>query len=432
MTPLVLSCLVLAADPPPAADPKPVPVTREDVKQALEDHKKARPRLPLPPADGPAARVNNGRFRAYYLPPEFRDFGFSRDPDPAMTLDNTYKVKLFWVSSRMNNCYYCLGHQEHKLTAAGVTDDDIAVLDGDWGGFPDKERAGLVFTRKLTVAPYALGPDDVKELTRFYTPAQAFEITVTVAGYNAMNRWTDGLNIPAEDDGAFFARQGVKADLSTFKTPTSPKFKDTPSRIAPLPDGAVATGPTKLPKRPELEPREQVEAALRVARSRTPVLPLADAAAAKELWGADDPPAWVRLLATFPKGMKGRAAGLRAGMEKPAGLSPKLAAAIAWTAARQDRAWYALAVARDRLKGLGLSDDQVWALDAGRDLTDAEKAALAVAAKLAATPYRVTDADVEGLRKAYTDKQVAEIVHHVCNAAFFNRVTEAAKLPVDR
>ena len=44
----------------------------------------------------------------------------------------------------------------------------------------------------------------------------------------------------------------------------------------------------------------------------------------------------------------------------------------------------------------------------------------------------MTDEDVEGLRKLYKDKEVAEIVFHVCNAAFFNRVTETAKLPLDK
>ncbi len=107
MTPLLVPILLLApADPPPSAEPKPVPATREEEKAALEAYKKARPRLPMPPA-GEGRGVNNGRFRAYYLP-EFSSGGggFGRDPDPAMTLDNTFKVKLFWLTSRTNNCYY--------------------------------------------------------------------------------------------------------------------------------------------------------------------------------------------------------------------------------------------------------------------------------------------------------------------------------------
>ena len=105
MSPIVVSILLLAS----AADPQPhpVPPTRDGLKDELEKYKAARPRLPMPPADdGPTGRVNNGRFRSYYLPAELRDAGFGREPDPAMTLDNTFKVKLFWIASRTNNCFY--------------------------------------------------------------------------------------------------------------------------------------------------------------------------------------------------------------------------------------------------------------------------------------------------------------------------------------
>ncbi len=109
MTPLVLTALLMApAEPPPSADPKPVGATRDEFKALLEESKKARPRIPAPPPPAEGERnVNNGRFRAHYLP-EFSSGrnGFSREPDPAMTLDNTFKVKLFWITSRTNNCFY--------------------------------------------------------------------------------------------------------------------------------------------------------------------------------------------------------------------------------------------------------------------------------------------------------------------------------------
>ena len=108
MTAFVLTALLLApAEPPSSGEPKPVPATRDELKAALEGSKTARPRLPMPPAEEGARGVNNGRFRQHYLP-EFSSGrgGSGREPDPAMTLDNTFKVKLFWITSRTNNCYY--------------------------------------------------------------------------------------------------------------------------------------------------------------------------------------------------------------------------------------------------------------------------------------------------------------------------------------
>jgi alkylhydroperoxidase family enzyme len=362
--------------------------------------------------------VNNGAFRAYYLPAELRDSGFAREPDPAMTLDNTFKVKLFWITSRANNCYNCLAHQEYKLLGAGVTDDDIAALDGNWLAATEKERAAYAFTKKLTHAPHQITKDDVEALKKHYTPAQVTEILVTVAGYNSTNRWTDGLNIPGETDGGRFKKEGVKADFSTFKTPTSEKYAKQQTLV----------GPVKLEARGALEARDVVEA--RWKDKREALLPLADAKTVADLW-TGDAPNWVALLANF-KSMKGRISGLKNAAEKGA-LPAKLKGQIAWVAARQDRAWYALAVARKQLLTAGVSEDDIWKLDGDRKhLTEGEQAALALAETLAAAPWKVTDEMVERCRKSYKDAEVAEIVYRACNAAFFDRVTETARLPLDK
>lgn len=427
MTPLILALFAFAADPAVRDVPKPVPATRLEIKAALEAHKAARPRLPLPKDDG-SSRVHNARFRAHYLPEDLRGGGFSRDPDPAMTLDPTFKVKLFWVTSRTNNCYYCLGHQEQKLAVAGVSDDDIAALDGDWTDFTAAQRAALAFSRKLTLQPHLVGTDDLAALKRHYQPIQVAEIVLTVAGYNATNRWTDGLNIPAEATGHFFRKANAKVDLKTFQTPTSPAFAGRPSRVAPLPTGRRQASPPAIAPRPPLESATEVEQRWQEARRRRAVLPLADREAAGRL--ADGAPQWARLLATFPVAGKARAAAYLACRDRGT-LPARLKALLAWTAARHDRAWYALDVARRQLEAVGISPTAAFALERAATLPAAERAALAFARKLTVAPAEVTDADVERLRQHYQDSEVAQIVHQICTAAFFNRVTEAARLPLD-
>ena len=61
-----------ADEPRPGAKPSPVPVTREDMKRALEDSKHSTPRLPLPPLTeeqkARAAEVlNDARRRIYSI-----------------------------------------------------------------------------------------------------------------------------------------------------------------------------------------------------------------------------------------------------------------------------------------------------------------------------------------------------------------------------
>jgi alkylhydroperoxidase family enzyme len=120
--------------------------------------------------------------------------------------------------------------------------------------------------------------------------------------------------------------------------------------------------------------------------------------------------------------------GLKNAAEKGA-LSPVLKGQIAWVAARQDRAWYALAVARDQLRKAGVTEDDVWKLDGDRKhLGEGDRAALELVGTLTAAPWKVTDEMVERCRKHFKDAEVAEIVYRACNAAFFDRVTEAARL----
>ena len=95
--------------------PLPVPLTRPEIKQYLEDLKFRKLRIPLPePTEGEKAKLGErgggyeGRLRAHYMPGGGgRGAGsFSREPDPNMSLDYAFKTMLFWVVSRTNNCHY--------------------------------------------------------------------------------------------------------------------------------------------------------------------------------------------------------------------------------------------------------------------------------------------------------------------------------------
>ncbi len=268
-----------AADSPASETPNPVAATRPELKEQLERSKHSHPRLPLPPPTaeeianakarggrGPMTGIiNNGRMRKMYLPAEVLGGGFSREPDPAMTLDNTFKTMFFWIVSRANNCTYCSGHQEVKLAGDGVKEETIAALDGDWSPFTDAERAAFAFTVKLTYEPNKLTDADIDRLRKHYTDLQILEIITAVGGFNAMNRWTGPLAIPQEDHRVYL-------------TPTPEPFKTMRSKVAPLPDGSAAATTMTCAKpadRGSLETRDQVEAALDACRKRTPRLPLA-------------------------------------------------------------------------------------------------------------------------------------------------------------
>jgi alkylhydroperoxidase family enzyme len=438
---LVAACpaMCLADDAPPSDSPASIAATRPELKEQLERSKKSQPRLPLPPPTdeeiaaakarpgrGPMTGIiNNGRMRKLYLPAEVLGGGFLREPDPVMTLDNTFKTKFFWIVSRANNCAYCQGHQEVKLAGDGVDEATIAALDGDWSEFSPAERAAFAFTLKLTYEPNRISDADLGRLRAHYTDLQILEIIVAVGGFNAMNRWTGSLAIPQEGH-------------RDYLTPTPEKYKALRSRVAPLPAGVDSTAPVcaRPCDRGELESRAQVEAALEACRKRSPRFPLASEEQARGVVPADwsssnSAPQWVRLLANFPKGGKAWVAQTYYS-ETKGRISPKLKAEIAYVAARNDRAWYALGHAQQRLAELGFSKDAIDALDhPGDSVPEPERKVLALARKLTVDPALITDADIAGLRKHYPDQEVAEIIYHVTQAAFFDRLTEAAGLQLE-
>ncbi|WP_206108067.1 carboxymuconolactone decarboxylase family protein [Paludisphaera soli] len=451
---LMLAASVIAAAPaaspadeaPSSAGPSKVAATRQELKEQLERSKESKPRLPLPPpteaeiaeakaraeaaGNAPPRGIgggvaNNGRLRQIHLDAELLGAGYSgsREPDPAMTLDGTFKTMLFWIVSRANNCTYCQGHQEVKLASDGVQEDAIAALDGDWSEFTPAERAAFAFTRKLTYEPHALTDADVDRLRAHYNDLQILEIVMTVAGNNATNRWTGPLAIPQEKHRVFL-------------TPTAEKYRAMRSLVAPLDPTASGAACARPASRGELEPRVEVEKALEAARKRTPRLPLASDDQARALLpdqasASGDQPQWLRLLGNFPKGGK-RLADSLARAETKGKLSPTLKAKIAWVGARHDRAWYALGHARKRLNDLGLSDDQVFALDQADFASPAgEQAALALVRKITEDPALVADADVEAVRKHFSDSETAEVVYLATQAAAFDRLTEAAGLRLE-
>ena len=424
----------LADDAPGPGTPT-VPATREDLKRALEGSKKAAPRLPLPAptaeqrakAAAPGSRdwgvVNNGLMRNYYLGPELTAGAFPREPEPGMTLGHRSQTMLFWIVSRANNCTYCMGHQESKLAADGLSEDRIAGLDGDWAEYTPAERAAFAFTRKLTFEPNAMTDADVRSLRAHYDDAQITEIVYVVGAFNAMNRWTGALRIPQEEHRVYL-------------TPTSDKFTSMLSAVAPLPAGARAPACARPASRPPLESAAEVEAALSAARSRTPRLPLVDEAGARALYKDAYPgtiPEYARLLAAFPRVGVARAAGHRVDDERGDPGFRRLKAQMAYIAARQDRAWYAVGHAMNRMAALKLPDAHEPASLVGdwSQYDPATRAAFHLARKLTVDPARIDDADVADLRKYYDDKQVAELIHHVTECAFFDRLTEAAGLRLE-
>jgi alkylhydroperoxidase family enzyme len=451
------------------------------MKQLLEDMKARTPRIPLPElTEGEKAKLGDrgasyeNRIRTLYLPAG-EGFGFGggartgtasnvagaagggvapgtglgRTNDPNMSLDYSFKTELFWIVSRTNNCQYCLGHQESKLLGAGLKEDEIAALDGDWSEFTPAERAAFAFARKLTYEPFNLNDPDIEGLRKYYKDLQILEMILSVAGNNAINRWKEGTGVPQSPNGGGFGRRtetgAVAASapdrpeaVHTYLTPTAERFLTRITKVAPVVNDPKTGAPTKLTvcTRPVPESPAEVEKALEAARTRAPRLPLLSEVEARANLSESYPqgplPQWVRLLANFPRDGVRAIAGIRAVNEK-GDLTPLLKAQVSWVIARQDRAWYAVGLAKRRLRELGQTNEQVYSLDGEwSTLSPSDRALLVVASKLAASPVVLTDEDVARAVKLAGPRDVVQLINYTTNRASFDRITEAAGLQLGK
>src|SRR3954454_22026964 len=96
----------------PQATPRPIPLTRPEMKQYLEDMKDRKPRIPLPELTeedkaklGERGTGYESRLRYHYMPGDGQTRGggsggggfggTGANKDPNVSLDNTFKVQLF-------------------------------------------------------------------------------------------------------------------------------------------------------------------------------------------------------------------------------------------------------------------------------------------------------------------------------------------------
>ncbi|MEX2174583.1 MAG: hypothetical protein WD872_09485 [Pirellulaceae bacterium] len=467
---LAMGAAGVAGAAEPASALRSIPLTRPEMKLYLEQMKQRTPRIPLPELTaeereklGERGSGYESRLRSLYLPggddrsrsstrptdasrPDAArpasDRRGGRENEPGMTLDYRFKVSLFWIVSRTNNCQYCLGHQESKLLGAGMTEDEIAALDSDWSKSTAAEQTAYAFGRKFTLEPHHLADADIDALRQHFTDLQILEMILSMAGNNSINRWKEGVGVPQSATGGSFGSSSsgtvaqTPARIHNYLTPTSVDYQTKITRVAPLfLDKAGQPTLQTVFSRVGLESREEVQQSLKQARKRKPRLPLVDETRAREILAENAPqgplPQWMRLAANFPQSGQRLVSGTRRADEQ-GDLTPLLKAQASWIIARQDRAWYALGQAQRRLKELGQSDDQIFALDGPWESFSAkERALFLVARNLAACPVVLTDEQVAAAVELAGPRDVVQLISYTTNRAAFDRITEAAGLQIE-
>ena len=110
------------------------------------------------------------------------------------------KLQVSFAVSVTNGCRYCTLHQVLGLRRIGVEPAKLVSLRKDDSALTPREAVAVRFARKLTVEPGAMTDADYAPLRQEFGEAGALEVVLQTCGFAFMNRFTDGLRLPSEDE----------------------------------------------------------------------------------------------------------------------------------------------------------------------------------------------------------------------------------------
>jgi AhpD family alkylhydroperoxidase len=109
-------------------------------------------------------------------------------------------LQVSFAVSMANGCRYCTIHQVVGLRRLGVDPTKLLAMEKDDASLTPREKAAVVFARKLTASPASVTDADYATLTRTFQERGALEVLLQTCNFSFMNRFTDGLRLPSEDE----------------------------------------------------------------------------------------------------------------------------------------------------------------------------------------------------------------------------------------
>jgi len=117
------------------------------------------------------------------------------------SVDRPLKLHISFAVSMVNGCRYCTVHQVIGLKRAGVDPSKLLAMKKDDSQLTPRELAAVEFARKLTRSPNSVTDADYARIKQVFGEQGALEVVMQTANFAYMNRFTDGLRLPSEDEG---------------------------------------------------------------------------------------------------------------------------------------------------------------------------------------------------------------------------------------
>lgn len=116
------------------------------------------------------------------------------------SVNREIKLHVSFAISMVNGCRYCTLHQVQGLRRLGVDPKKLMAMAKDDAALTPRELTAVRFARKITREPAAINKADYDALVAEFKEQGALEVLLQCGNFAYMNRFTDGLRLPSEDE----------------------------------------------------------------------------------------------------------------------------------------------------------------------------------------------------------------------------------------
>lgn len=128
-------------------------------------------------------------------------WGYMQSTREGAKLSREMQLHISFAVSMANGCRYCTLHQVAGLRRVGVDVAKLVAMKKDDSALSPRELAAVTFARKLTKTPNAMQEGDYSTLrSALGSETEAFDALLQTCTFSFMNRFTDGLRLPSEDE----------------------------------------------------------------------------------------------------------------------------------------------------------------------------------------------------------------------------------------
>lgn len=168
------------------------------VETALANAKQAQTAAPQASLGIGIANSQRAFLRVPALGQAWREFGFQNRA--AWSIERNIQLQISFAVSMVNGCRYCTLHQVLGLRRLGVDPKKLLSMKKDDSQLTPRELTAVEFARKLTKDPGSVSDDDFAKVSKEFGEQGAVEVVLQTGAFAFMNRFTDGLRLPSEDE----------------------------------------------------------------------------------------------------------------------------------------------------------------------------------------------------------------------------------------